>query len=252
MQIDWFTVIAQIINFIILVWLLKRFLYQPILDAVDNREKKIAAQLSEAEKKEVQALAERDKFQQKNAAFDKERLSKMEDVRKEAEQEKQRLFNDAREESRALRSQYEASLKQEGEQISELMKRKMQDEVFAIAHKTLDDLASASLEEQLVDTFINKMQHLSDDEKNNFTSSFTVDKAIVIMSAFELPDHLKSRLEKAINEITSMPVRIQYDLAPELVSGISLHTDRYSVSWNIDAYLASLKENIVKSQPLNS
>ena len=43
MLIDWFTVIAQMLNFLILVWLLKRFLYQPILDAIDAREKGIAS-----------------------------------------------------------------------------------------------------------------------------------------------------------------------------------------------------------------
>ena len=49
MPIDWFTVIAQIINFLILVWLLKRFLYRPILDGIDAREHKIASVLSNAE-----------------------------------------------------------------------------------------------------------------------------------------------------------------------------------------------------------
>ena len=43
MPIDWFTVVAQAINFLILVWLLKRFLYKPILHAIDEREKGIAA-----------------------------------------------------------------------------------------------------------------------------------------------------------------------------------------------------------------
>jgi F-type H+-transporting ATPase subunit b len=37
MLIDWFTVGAQVLNFLILVWLLKRFLYGPILDAIDAR-----------------------------------------------------------------------------------------------------------------------------------------------------------------------------------------------------------------------
>jgi len=48
MLIDWFTVGAQALNFIILVWLLKRFLYKPILGAVDAREKRIAAELADA------------------------------------------------------------------------------------------------------------------------------------------------------------------------------------------------------------
>ena len=73
MLIDWFTVIAQIINFLILMWLLKRFLYKPILQAVDARDKKIKAQLQEAEQKMQQATTERKTYEQKNAEFDQQR-----------------------------------------------------------------------------------------------------------------------------------------------------------------------------------
>src|SRR5690606_34903035 len=71
--IDWFTVIAQIVNFLILVWLLKRFLYQPILRALDAREKRVAAELAAADEKEQEAEKERDKFRQKNDEFEQQR-----------------------------------------------------------------------------------------------------------------------------------------------------------------------------------
>ena len=75
MLIDWFTVGAQALNFIILVWLLKRFLYKPILNAIDAREKLIAAKLADADAKEAGAQKERDEFQHKNEAFDKQRAA---------------------------------------------------------------------------------------------------------------------------------------------------------------------------------
>ena len=42
MQVDWITTIAQIINFLVLVYLLKRFLYGPIVSAMIHREAHIA------------------------------------------------------------------------------------------------------------------------------------------------------------------------------------------------------------------
>ena len=75
MLIDWFTVVAQAVNFIILVWLLKRFLYKPILDAIDAREKRIAAELADADAKKAEALKERDAFLRKNEAFDGQRAA---------------------------------------------------------------------------------------------------------------------------------------------------------------------------------
>ena len=62
MLIDWFTVGAQALNFIILVWLLKRFLYKPILNAVDAREQRIAAELADADAKRAEAKKERDEL----------------------------------------------------------------------------------------------------------------------------------------------------------------------------------------------
>ena len=66
MLIDWFTVGAQIVNFLILVWLLKHFLYKPILNAIDAREKRIAAELADADTKKADAEKERTDFEDKN------------------------------------------------------------------------------------------------------------------------------------------------------------------------------------------
>ena len=75
MLIDWFTVGAQALNFIVLVWLLKRFLYKPILNAIDAREKRIATELADADAKKAEAQRERDEFQHKNEAFDQQRAA---------------------------------------------------------------------------------------------------------------------------------------------------------------------------------
>ena len=73
MLFDWFTVGAQALNFLVLVWLMKRFLYKPILDAIDAREKRIALALLDAALKQTAAQKERDEFQKKNEDFDHQR-----------------------------------------------------------------------------------------------------------------------------------------------------------------------------------
>ena len=75
MLIDWFTVGAQALNFLILVWLMKRFLYKPILHAIEEREKRIAAELANADKKKAEAQKESDEFKRKNEEFDRQRAA---------------------------------------------------------------------------------------------------------------------------------------------------------------------------------
>ena len=66
MLFDWFTFGAQTLNFLVLVWLMKRFLYKPILNAIDAREKRIALALADAALKQTAAQKERDAFQKKS------------------------------------------------------------------------------------------------------------------------------------------------------------------------------------------
>lgn len=245
MEINWFTVIAQVINFLILVWLLKRFLYKPVLNAIAEREKKIAAQLSDADAKKAEAQKERDAFQQKNEDFDKERMVQMNKVQEEASAEKQKLFEEARNESNALRAKYETSLKQQVDSITDMLKRKTQDEVFAITGKTLSDLAAVPFEEQLVKVFIQKIQNLKEEDKRIFAAALTNgDKTILVKSAADLSVSSKAALEKALWEINKKELKFQYQLAPDLVSGIEIDTGEYNLSWNIQSYLDTLQKSI--------
>jgi len=100
--IDWFTVGAQALNFLVLVWLLKRFLYQPILDAVDARERRIAAELNDAETKQAQASQQRDEFARRNEEIAGQRGALLAQAADEAAIVRQRLLDEARLAAEAL------------------------------------------------------------------------------------------------------------------------------------------------------
>src|ERR1700684_4177373 len=96
MLIDWFTVCAQALNFLILVWLMKRFLYKPILHAIDVREKRIAAELADADKKKTEAQKESDEYKKKNEEFDEQRAGLLSQATQDAQNERERLLSGAR------------------------------------------------------------------------------------------------------------------------------------------------------------
>ena len=101
-MIDWFTVGAQALNFLILIWLMKRFLYQPILHAIDEREKRIAKELPDADAKRDEAQKEREEFQHKNEEFDQQRATLLSKATDEVKVERQRLLDEARKSADAL------------------------------------------------------------------------------------------------------------------------------------------------------
>src|SRR5580693_1866505 len=113
MLIDWFTVGAQALNFLILVWLLKRFLYKPILNAIDAREKRIATELADADAKKAEAQKERDEFLRKNQEFDQQRAALLNKATDEAKAERQRLLDEVRKDADALRAKREEAMRNE-------------------------------------------------------------------------------------------------------------------------------------------
>jgi len=252
MEINWFTVIAQIVNFLILVWLLKRFLYKPVLKAIAEREQKIASRLDAAAAKKAEAEKEHDLFQQKNEAFDKERTEHMNRVHEEANSVKERLLDEARKKSTELRTKYDTSLKQQEQEMTDILRRKTKKAVFAIAGKTLTDLADANLEAQAVKVFIKKIRDLDDDSLTKLKNAFDSNKMVTVKSAFELSSQSKSKLEKAIAEISGRQHDFQYRAEPELVSGIEIDTESYQLSWNIEAYLDSLKNTSITKEKENA
>lgn len=217
MLIDWFTVIAQVVNFLILVWLMKRFLYAPILKAIDAREKRIATALADADAKKSEAQRERDEFKRKNEETDRQRESLLSQAAVEIKAEKQRLFEDARKEAEDFRARQQDALINDCNNLKEGIVRRTREEVFAIARKALGDLATESLEERMVDAFIRHCRALSDGEKNELQSAFKAAAGpVIVRSAFPLPVEQRNAIERATSELFSCICPFHYEILPDL------------------------------------
>ncbi len=245
MQINWFTVIAQILNFLLLVWLLKRFLYKPILKAIDEREGKIASQIKDAEAKETLAKKEQTEFSEKNEAFDQEKKALMDKAIEEATEERQKLLDVARNDANELRLKLEKALIEMQENMNSDLVQKTQHEVFEIARKTLNDLASVSLEEQSANVFIKHIKALKKEEKQQFIAAFKSGSSpVLVQSAFDLPKKQQTEITSAVNEILGTETKFQFKTVPELISGIELTSNGYKLAWSISEYLNSLQKRI--------
>lgn len=245
MLIDWFTVAAQALNFLILVWLLKRFLYKPILDAIDAREKRIATELAEADAKKAEAQQERDEFQRKNEQFEQERAALFRQVEDEAKAERQRLLNDARKESDTVRTKWQEALRSEQQIVSEELSRRTRDEVFAISRKTLSDLATASLEEHMTETFIRRLREPKNANRDELQSAFHASSnPAIVRSTFRLSTAQRHSIEEVVREVLGLKPPIQFETTPDLISGIELTANGHKVAWSIEQYLTSLKKSL--------
>jgi F-type H+-transporting ATPase subunit b len=242
MLIDWFTVGAQILNFAILVWLLKRFLYRPILNAVDAREKYIAKAIADAEAKKSDAEKLRASLETKNAGFEKQHASLLSKAVDEAASERLRLLDEARKAADALAAKRQQALRSEARAFNQELRRRTQHEVFGIARKALGELASASLEQQMTSVFIGRLQAIDGKAKQVLADALKAANPAFVRSAFELPIAQQEAIGKAIDETFSGRIRLTFEVAPDLVGGIEISASGQKVAWSIAEYLGSLEK----------
>ncbi len=245
MLIDWFTVGAQALNFIVLVWLMKRFLYKPILNAIEARESRIAKELADANAKRSEATKERDQFEKKNADLDRQRTELLSRATEDANTERQRLLDQARQVADALTTQRQEALKSEARDLTQAIALQTQHEVFSIARKTLDDLANTSLEERVTETFVREVHALGGQAKQLLGDALKSGSSPArVRSAFDLPADQQATIQRALSEAFSSEILLRFETVPHLICGIELAAGGQKISWSIAGYLTSMEQGL--------
>jgi F-type H+-transporting ATPase subunit b len=243
MLIDWFTVGAQAVNFIILVWLLKRFLYKPILNAIDAREKRIATESAAADAREAQARKLHDEFDDKNKKFDQDRDALMRKTTLEIKAERDRLLDDARKAADALLSEQRTAMRNDATALMDQMMRLAAGEVFEVARRALGDLASMTLEERLGEIFTRRLREMKPEAKQLLDVALKAPQvAAVVRSRFALAAQEKAAIQNALNETFAADIRLAFETAPDGICGIELTVGGQQLSWSIAGYLGALEE----------
>jgi F-type H+-transporting ATPase subunit b len=246
MIIDWFTVLAQTINFLILVWLMRRYLYRPILDAIDTRERQTAKLLADADAKESAARKSGELFKTKNDDFDRDVADRMKKATDDVAKERLHLLDEARKAADAQRAEQRDAARNELKALHQTIFLKAQQEVVAITRKTLTDLASSRLEDQLDAVFIRRLQQLDAGAKSAISTALrTSSGPALVRSAFALSDEQHARITQALNEAFSCACSLRFEVIPELVCGIEFLANGQKIAWNIADHLAALEQGLV-------
>jgi F-type H+-transporting ATPase subunit b len=245
MQINWFTVIAQFINFLVLVWLMKKYLYKPILNAIDEREKKIGDELKDAKSKMAEAKKEQSEFQKKNDAFDRQKKKMMDKATSDAADEGKKLLDTAINEAEIAKQKMEDASKEMQENLKGQLAEKTQQQVFSITKKALSELASTNLEAQTIAVFNAKLKSLDGKEKKQFIDAFhTNSNSLSVISAFEISEKEQKILKAAIKDLIGESGDYEFKTDKKIISGIELTTKGYKLSWSFSAYIDSLEKSI--------
>ncbi|HUS53979.1 MAG TPA: F0F1 ATP synthase subunit B [Thermohalobaculum sp.] len=236
MFIDWFTVAAQIANFLVLIWLLKRFLYRPILDGIDRREADIAARIEDAEAARMDAEAATGEHRAALAVLDGEKADILEAARAEAAAEESAL----RLEKHAVLESEQAQWRQqiENERAAYLAKLRAAgaQAIFSLTAKALKDLADVGLEDQIAGQLESRLSTLGPDLRQ---VAQTAGGAVAI-SSFPLSKARRDSLRLAFSQAVD-GAKLTFRTDPHGPLGLTIRMDGLRLGWTVESYLDDLE-----------
>ncbi len=245
MLIDWFTVIAQLLNFLILIWLLKRFLYQPIINAMATREKMIADNLASAEREIASATASKHELERNRQELELQRSAMLEAAAAQAAAEHEALLQAARLQVKERQAEWQNALDAERESFLQTLQQEVQEEFFALARKTLHALADCELEERIAGVFLQELSGLPTAQKEQFFAAAHKKLAAPILrSAFPLPEASKARLREALTPYLPRDVSLSFEVSPHLLAGIELAIGGEKLAWSFENQLLNLRQRL--------
>ncbi|MCP5245114.1 MAG: hypothetical protein H6937_03775 [Burkholderiales bacterium] len=245
MGIDWITVSAQIVNFLILVWLLKRFLYQPVMRAMARREQRIIAQLNEAQVREQNADETMQQYHEKSSALEREQDRILAKAHEQAAQQKKQLIDEARKEVAEIREHWLRQAHQEKEEFLGNLRHQVANSIQKIAHSALKELGDAELEKQIIHSFIDQLATLDQQSRILLLKAFKdASEPVHVTSTFVLDAAMRNTIKHAIHEHLFKGAVIEYTQSAELLCGIAVTVGSGRLGWNLADYLNQLNQRV--------
>ena len=251
MDIDWTTVAFQIVNFLVLLFILKKVLYGRIIAAMDMREAGIAAKIREAEQNKTQAEQRAADLAQKSRELDATRDDLIAQAKADAEATRKDLIGKARAEVDQTREQWAEAVAREKDGFLQDLRQRAAQQTCTMARRALADLAGQDLDGRVVEAFLARLEGLDEAERAKFASAVAGmdegERHVLCRSAFELPDEPRQRVAAAVGSRLAQGAEVRFDTSAELICGIELVAGGTKLAWSIEDYLGTLEERLAEA-----
>ncbi|HTT00864.1 MAG TPA: hypothetical protein VMG11_02155 [Steroidobacteraceae bacterium] len=222
MHPDWWTIGLQAINFVILVWLLRRFLYKPVLAMIDARKAEVRRQFDAANEFEEQAKAQRASIAAERGGIAAEREAALKDAMAQARELADARRAQAEREAQALIAATRKTLAQERENALEEARRLAVDLGAEFAQRLLGEVPMQYRAEAWIERIERHLNALAPIERDSLVRQLADGKSLTVVSAYPLPpataEQWKVRLSRSLGNSG-----IAFEVNPDLLAGAELH-----------------------------
>lgn len=247
MQFDWFTFSAQLINFLILLLLLRRFLYGPITRVMAERQARVTAQLNEARDREEKADRTLAEVEKKLEGIEQERKTVLEGAFEEADAAKRDLLREARAEVEANRRAWRDALDKDKETFLQELRQRVTEELYRALEKAVGDLADEAFERLVIRAFLKRLAALEPPQRGAFAQALRrADGALSVVTTFPLPAGLQDELKQTVKAEFGETVRVTLERDPALGCGVALVARDQKLAWTLASYVEGLEAAVTQ------
>jgi len=242
-QIDWSTIVLEIVNFLVLVWILKRFLYQPVLDVIERRRAGIDATAREAEATGREAEALKQQYENRLADWERERATARETLRQELDAERQRRIEAMHTEVQAGRENARVA---DERRLAEGQRRSEEQAVAQSARfaaKLLARLSGPELDARLSALLVEELAQLPPEKVSMLRRKGTADrKDAEVLSARELEPDVRRQIESTLRALFDRPLACRFREEPALIAGLRITFGPWVLRANLQDELQGFAE----------
>ncbi len=250
MEISWSTLFFEILNFLILVWILKRFLYQPVLNAISRRQSTIEEKLADAEEKHSEAESIREQYENRLAEWGEEKRAARETLRDEIAQERERLtasleksIEEEREKKRVLEERRLEDLRHKDQQTA------LENSLRFVTH-LLERLGGPELEAQLVDMALKDLPTLLPERIDELRNAYAeLKEPIRVVSAYPLSTDQRTRIQQALGGLLQTDrLTCNFDEDGKLMAGLRISLGPWILRANLQDELRFFSGSVDAAQ----
>ncbi|MEA3244390.1 MAG: F0F1 ATP synthase subunit delta [Pseudomonadota bacterium] len=243
MELNWSTFVLEIINFLVLVWILKHFFYRPVLDVIVRRRSGIKKSLADAKALHDDAETLQAQYRDRLADWEQERQQARQQLAQEIEAERtqgltalQLELEQESEKARVAEARRQADARHKIEETALI-------QASRFASRLLGQAATPELQAKLLELIVDQLPKLPAERITALRNSWgQAPEAIVVASAYPLSEHQRQTLQQVIEETTGSDLPLRFEQDTELLAGVRITIGAWVLGANLQDELKGFAE----------
>lgn len=243
MELSWSSFVLELLNFVVLVWILHRFLYKPVLAIIDRRRQSIEDKLNEARGQNEEAQALKEQYAGRLQAWEAERREAQEKLADELAAERARRLKDIASEIEQERQKAEVAAERKTAELIRAHESQALHQGASFSSRVLALAAGPQLQARLVQLLLEQLDQLADDQITRLREQWgELSAAIQVSSAFEMSAGEQHDIEIRLQRLSGLSVPAQFRLDPQLLAGVLIELGAWAIGANVRDELSGFAE----------